>query len=103
MECMECEDEEEEEGEGVGEREEEEEEEESGDPAYDAMFRVLEEYGDTTIFPPVDGAAFYLKICKINHSCEPNVRVEYKHGNTSAVEGERRARNLIACVKVGPF
>ncbi len=103
MECMECEDEEEEEGEGVGEREEEEEEEESGDPAYDAMFRVLEEYGDTTIFPPVDGAAFYLKICKINHSCEPNVRVEYKHGNTSAVEGERRARNLIAYVKVGPF
>jgi hypothetical protein len=37
----------------------------------------LGQHGDSNIFPPLDGSAFYLNICRINHSCEPNVRVEY--------------------------
>ena len=33
--------------------------------------------GADNIFPPLDGAAFYANICKINHSCSPNVIVRY--------------------------
>ena len=29
------------------------------------------------LFPPLDGTAFFLTICKINHSCEPNMFVRY--------------------------
>lgn len=74
----------------------------SGDPAYDAIFQVMDTYGDSSILPPVDGAAFYLNICKINHSCEPNVRVEYKHGSSNDSEVAARgsgAKKLVAYVK----
>ena len=33
--------------------------------------------GPDHIWTPLCGAAFYLKVCKINHSCEPNVEVLY--------------------------
>ncbi len=33
--------------------------------------------GFDALCPPLDGTAFYRTICKVNHSCEPNVRVEY--------------------------
>ena len=29
------------------------------------------------LYPPLDGTAFYSTICKINHSCVPNVMVKY--------------------------
>ena len=29
------------------------------------------------LFPPLDGTAFFLTICKVNHSCEPNMFVRY--------------------------
>jgi len=95
--CME-EEEEEEMEKGEEEEEDEDEEELSGDPSYDALFRTLNEHGDTAIFPPLDGAAFYLNICKINHSCEPNVRVEYTEEDGAGVEN--RARALIASVRI---
>jgi len=30
------------------------------------------------VFPPLDGTAMYATICKMNHSCEPNIIVLYK-------------------------
>ena len=63
------------------------EEEESGDPAYDTLFKTLGQHGDSNIFPPLDGSAFYLNICRINHSCEPNVRVEYVDKGASSAGG----------------
>jgi len=50
----------------------------TGDAALDNLHRLIEDDGFDTLFPPLDGVAFYRKICKINHSCEPNVRVIYK-------------------------
>lgn len=38
---------------------------------------LVEENGLDTLFPPLDGTAFYALICRINHSCDPNVRVVY--------------------------
>jgi hypothetical protein len=84
--CEEKEDEVEEE-----EEEEEEEEiiEESGDPNLDKLREILRNDGEDNIFPPLDGTAFYSTICKINHSCEPNVIVRY------SIEGNG-GRGLIA-------
>ena len=44
------------------------------------LFRMLRDAGDEHIFPPLDGTAFYTNICKINHSCDPNVYVKYPDG-----------------------
>jgi hypothetical protein len=38
---------------------------------------LIEEYSAESMFPPLDGTSFYKRVCKINHSCEPNARVEY--------------------------
>lgn len=38
---------------------------------------MIEEEGLDTIYPPLDGTAFYELICQINHSCTPNVIVKY--------------------------
>lgn len=38
---------------------------------------LLEEYTAEALFPSLDGTSFYKTVCKINHSCEPNARVEY--------------------------
>jgi len=45
---------------------------------YTALSRV--QGGSDSVFPPLDGTAFYSLICKINHSCEPNVLVKYPPG-----------------------
>lgn len=42
-----------------------------------ALRELIEEQGMDTLFPPLDGTAFYALICRINHSCDPNVRVTY--------------------------
>lgn len=38
---------------------------------------MLAREGVDRLFPPLDGAAFYLAVCKANHSCAPNVYVRY--------------------------
>eukprot|EP01038_Epipyxis_sp_PR26KG_P013791 gene13791-18498_t len=47
------------------------------DTPYHALIAYCNEQGEDTLFPPLDGTAFYMKICRINHSCEPNVIVKY--------------------------
>jgi hypothetical protein len=47
------------------------------DPSIAALREMIEEYGLDTLYPPLDGTAFYSVICRINHSCDPNVRVTY--------------------------
>jgi hypothetical protein len=54
---------------GDGEQEQEEQEGE--------LKAMLEEVGADTVYPPLDGTAFYTTICRINHSCNPNVMVKY--------------------------
>ena len=41
------------------------------------VYRTIKRIGHDCIFPPLDGTAFYSLICKINHSCNPNVYVKY--------------------------
>lgn len=41
------------------------------------LFGILDEVGADTVYPPLDGTAFYTTICRINHSCNPNVMVKY--------------------------
>ena len=79
--CESSEEEEEEEGDDEGEKEVNESTNEetinSGDASLDQLLTLLGEHGSEAIFPPLDGTAFYTKICKINHSCEPNCIVRY--------------------------
>jgi hypothetical protein len=42
-----------------------------------ALRGLIEAEGAERLFPPLDGTAFYPVICHINHSCEPNVAVNY--------------------------
>ena len=49
----------------------------TGDPDLDEVRRLVGEHGEDTLFPPLDGTAFFLLICRINHSCVPNVSVRY--------------------------
>ena len=51
--------------------------EEPGNEALKELKSLVEENGEDMLYPPLDGTAFYLTLCKINHSCEPNVVVKY--------------------------
>jgi hypothetical protein len=43
-----------------------------------ALRDIVDEYADDpSLFPPLDGTSFYTNICLVNHSCSPNVLVEY--------------------------
>ena len=43
-----------------------------------SLHSLIEEYSDDhSLFPPLDGTSFYTTICLMNHSCTPNVLVEY--------------------------
>lgn len=54
---------------------------ESGESDDDDVFSnlksIIEQDGEDNVFPPLDGTAFYLLTCRINHSCEPNAKVNY--------------------------
>ena len=50
-----------------------------GDPDMSGSLKELVEFhGLEVLYPPVDGTAFFSTICRINHSCDPNVRVVYR-------------------------
>lgn len=49
----------------------------STDPSIIALRELVDTHGVETLYPPLDGTAFYATICRINHSCDPNVRVTY--------------------------
>jgi hypothetical protein len=84
--CFEVDDEEEEEEE-EGEDDEidipmEEDEGDTNGKAVDdddlaSLREMIDDNGLETLYPPLDGTAFYSLICRINHSCDPNVRVVY--------------------------
>lgn len=43
-----------------------------------ALDQLIEDNGGAdTMFPPLDGTGFFMTTCKINHSCDPNVFVQY--------------------------
>ncbi|KAJ1402759.1 hypothetical protein B484DRAFT_230639 [Ochromonadaceae sp. CCMP2298] len=42
-----------------------------------SLREMIDDNGLETLYPPLDGTAFYSLICRINHSCDPNVRVVY--------------------------
>lgn len=50
---------------------------ETGDTSLNRLHMLLKENDVENIFPPLDGTALFSMLCKINHSCEPNVRVKY--------------------------
>ena len=58
---------------------------------------IEEEGGYDHLFPPVDGTAFYSLICKINHSCDPNVLVKYNSPEYAGVQGQ-----LVALKDISP-
>jgi hypothetical protein len=46
------------------------------------LTELIDDAGGTDqVFPPLDGTAFYSLVCKINHSCRPNVMVRYSIGS----------------------
>jgi SET domain len=49
----------------------------TGDASLTKLYGLVREYDVENIFPPLDGTALFSMLCKINHSCEPNVRVKY--------------------------
>jgi hypothetical protein len=55
--------------------------------------KLVEEVGLERLFPPLDGTAFYTTICKINHSCEPNVIVKYDVDSSPSSKAEREISN----------
>jgi hypothetical protein len=96
-----CNDDDEGEEDDEDEEEEEEEEEEVGkmavgaaeasqtqhageDASVAALRELVEQHEINTLYPPLDGTAFYATICRINHSCDPNVRVTYINASPSA-------------------
>ena len=87
----------------------------TGNASLDELHTLLNEHGLDKVFPPLDGTAFYANICKINHSCVPNVIVTYTTRShlkstpvlglstheVSAVSGDDdRNDGLVALVKV---
>lgn len=46
-----------------------------------SLKELIDMHGIDTLYPPIDGTAFYSVICRINHSCEPNVQVLYQYSH----------------------
>lgn len=49
----------------------------TSDEPFDNLKRILDDFGVENIFTPLDGTALFGMLCKINHSCAPNVQVKY--------------------------
>lgn len=69
----------------------------STDPSIAALKELVEFNGIDTLFPPLDGTAFYATICRINHSCDPNVRVTYVNSPEHGLQA-----SLIALKPIAP-
>ena len=39
---------------------------------------LINSTGEENLYPPLDGTSFYTTICRVNHSCVPNVMVRYR-------------------------
>ena len=66
-------------GDDAEQQQQQQEEEEGGDE----VSRLISDNGGVdSVFPPLDGTAFYETICRINHSCDPNVAVKYVSPST---------------------
>ena len=56
------------------------------DEKFLALQEMIEMHGLNTLYPPLDGTAFYGTICRINHSCDPNVRVTYVNSESYGLQ-----------------
>lgn len=101
-------------GDGDGDQEDEEGEVESADSAENSehnypisdnttnnakkeLLALLRSHGEDNLFPPLDGTAFYLLTCKINHSCEPNVCIYYECDEMNGLQAKMVAlKDIIA-------
>lgn len=70
----------------------------TGDPHLDQLQALIREHGSDTIFPPLDGTSFYRGICKVNHSCVPNVLVTYQ--SSPLQPGAEMSGGLVSAVRV---
>lgn len=73
-------------------------EQRSKSPNFLKFINILGNYDIDSIFPPLDGTSFYLNICKINHNCNPSVKVCYELQNDST-NNESKYHGLVAVVK----
>lgn len=69
----------------------------TGNTELDAIRELVAQYGESDLFPPLDGTSFYMLICKINHSCCPNVIVRY-----AALPGRGLVAQLTALRDIAP-
>jgi hypothetical protein len=60
-------------------------------PPLEKLREFISEEEEETLFPPLDGTAFYLLTCKINHSCDPNIRIHYKSDSEKGLVLEMKA------------
>jgi hypothetical protein len=49
---------------------------------FQALQDLIQIHGEENLYPPLDGTSFYTTICRINHSCVPNVMVRYRMDST---------------------
>jgi hypothetical protein len=67
-----------------GEEDEEDEEDEELSVGRIDEYLAAAADGELLEFPPLDGTALYWRICKLNHSCEPNCGVLFEAGSAAA-------------------
>jgi hypothetical protein len=58
---------------------------------WDKLQQMIAGEGEETLFPPLDGTAFFVTTCKINHSCDPNVQVSYHSHPQKGLELQMKA------------
>ena len=58
---------------------------------WNQLQNFIKEEGEETLFPPLDGTAFYILTCKVNHSCDPNVRIHYQINPDKGLELQMKA------------